>query len=131
MLRFFVAQYKDFTIMAPPRSDKRDRSDRSGRSDRSDRGDRFEKEPFVPKKRKWIPIFEGDSNNIDFKDMRLLLRFVTERGKILPRRITSLSAQQQRKMTNAIKRARQMGYMPFINYGGSEARFEPRFEPRF
>lgn len=91
------------------------RSDRYERSDRSERSDKYES--FVPKKRRWIPIFEGNSNDVDFKDIRLLSRFVTERGKILPRRITSLNAQQQKKITNAIKRARQMSYMPFISYG--------------
>ena len=71
----------------------------------------------LPKKRRWLPIFEGDVKDLDFKDMRTLSRFVTERGKILPRRITGLTAQQQRMITTAIKRARQISVMPFISYG--------------
>lgn len=79
---------------------------------------RFQKaENAQPRKRKWSPIFEGGAKDIDYKDIRFLSRFVTERGRILPRRITGLSAQQQRKVTKAIKRARQMSLLPFISYG--------------
>ena len=69
------------------------------------------------KPKRWIPSFEGGLREVDFKDTRLLSRFITERGKILPRRITGISSQQQRKITNAIKRARQLSLLPFINYG--------------
>ncbi|GHP13982.1 30S ribosomal protein S18 [Lentilactobacillus fungorum] len=51
---------------------------------------------------------------IDYKDINLLERFVSERGKILPRRVTGTSAKNQRKLTIAIKRARIMGLMPFV-----------------
>lgn len=51
---------------------------------------------------------------IDYKDIDLLKRFVSERGKILPRRVTGTSAKNQRKLTIAIKRARIMGLMPFV-----------------
>jgi small subunit ribosomal protein S18 len=52
---------------------------------------------------------------IDYKDVDLLRRFITERGKILPRRVTGLTAKQQRDLTQAIKRARLMALLPFIN----------------
>ncbi|HIK26845.1 MAG: 30S ribosomal protein S18 [Oscillatoriaceae bacterium SKW80] len=55
---------------------------------------------------------------IDYKDVELLRKFITERGKILPRRITGLTAKQQRDMTKAIKRARYMALLPFINLEG-------------
>jgi small subunit ribosomal protein S18 len=55
---------------------------------------------------------------IDYKDVELLRKFVTERGKILPRRITGLTAQQQRDLTQAIKRARLLALLPFINKEG-------------
>ncbi|MEW6492402.1 MAG: 30S ribosomal protein S18 [Cyanobacteriota bacterium] len=55
---------------------------------------------------------------IDYKDVDLLRKFVTERGKILPRRITGLTAQQQRDLTTAIKRARLLALLPFINKEG-------------
>ena len=51
---------------------------------------------------------------IDYKDVDLLKRFISERGKILPRRVTGTSAQNQRKLTVAIKRARVMGLLPFV-----------------
>lgn len=52
---------------------------------------------------------------IDYKDVDLLRRFITERGKILPRRVTGLTAKQQRHLTVAIKRARLMALLPFMN----------------
>ena len=51
---------------------------------------------------------------IDFKDVDLLKKFITERGKILPRRITGTSAKYQRKLAIAIKRARHMALLPFV-----------------
>ena len=51
---------------------------------------------------------------IDYKDVETLKRFITERGKILPRRITGVSASHQRHLTRAIKRARQMAMLPFV-----------------
>jgi len=51
---------------------------------------------------------------VDYKDTELLSRFVSERGKILPRRVTGTSAKNQRKVTTAIKRARVMALMPFV-----------------
>ena len=52
---------------------------------------------------------------VDYKDTELLSRFVSERGKILPRRVTGTSAKNQRKVTTAIKRARVMALMPYVN----------------
>ena len=49
----------------------------------------------------------------DYKDVQLLRRFVTEHGKIVPRRISGTSAQQQRELTLAVKRARLMALLPF------------------
>jgi small subunit ribosomal protein S18 len=55
---------------------------------------------------------------IDYKDVDLLRKFITERGKILPRRITGLTAKQQRDLTIAIKRARILALLPFVNPEG-------------
>lgn len=55
---------------------------------------------------------------IDYKDVDLLRKFVTERGKILPRRITGLTAKQQRALTQSIKRARILALLPFVNQEG-------------
>ena len=62
------------------------------------------------------PLKPGEP--IDYKDVDLLRKFVTERGKILPRRITGLTSKQQRDMTLSIKRSRQVALMPFINVEG-------------
>ena len=51
---------------------------------------------------------------IDYKDVPKLRRYVTERGKILPRRVTGTSAKYQRMLTTAIKRARQMALLPYV-----------------
>jgi small subunit ribosomal protein S18 len=67
-------------------------------------------------RRRVSPIKPGDP--IDYKDVDLLRKFVTERGKILPRRITGLTAKQQRDLTQAIKRARILALLPFINREG-------------
>ncbi|MGL5082938.1 MAG: 30S ribosomal protein S18 [Microcoleaceae cyanobacterium] len=55
---------------------------------------------------------------IDYKNVELLRRFVTERGKILPRRITGLTCKQQRDLTKAIKQARILAMVPFVNKEG-------------
>lgn len=55
---------------------------------------------------------------IDYKDVDLLRKFITERGKILPRRITGLTAKQQRALTTSVKRARTVALLPFINREG-------------
>jgi small subunit ribosomal protein S18 len=55
---------------------------------------------------------------IDYKDIELLRKFITERGKILPRRITGLTSKQQHALTKAIKQARILALLPFINQEG-------------
>ncbi|MBF2047812.1 30S ribosomal protein S18 [Leptolyngbya sp. 7M] len=67
-------------------------------------------------RRRVSPIKPGEP--IDYKDVDLLRKFITERGKILPRRITGLTAKQQRDLTQAIKRARILALLPFINREG-------------
>ncbi len=67
-------------------------------------------------RRRVSPIKPGDP--IDYKDVDLLKKYVTERGKILPRRITGLTAKQQRDLTRSIKRARIVALMPFVNQEG-------------
>lgn len=51
----------------------------------------------------------------DYKDPSRLKRYLTERGKVLPRRMTGLSAHQQRQVSLAIKRARHLGLLPYVN----------------
>ncbi len=63
--------------------------------------------------RKACPICELGARTIDYKDEKTLQRLVTERGKILPRRISGTCALHQRKLQNAIKRARIAALLPF------------------
>ena len=66
--------------------------------------------------RKKVCRFCADSNlGIDYKDARTLRYFITERGKIIPRRISGNCAKHQRKITMAIKRARHLALMPYTN----------------
>ena len=64
------------------------------------------------KSRSKFPTFQG---TIDYKNVILLRKFITAEGKILPRRSSQLTAKQQRYMAKAIKNARIMGLLPFIN----------------
>ena len=64
------------------------------------------------RRRKVDYIAANHIDYVDYKDVDLLKRFISERGKILPRRVTGTSAKNQRKVANAIKRARIMGLLP-------------------
>lgn len=66
----------------------------------------------MKKKEQFISI--GSNQKIDYKDLDLLKLFITEQGKILPRRATGVSVQQQRKISKAIKRARILALLPFV-----------------
>ncbi len=57
-----------------------------------------------------------NAEDINYKDTDTLRRFLTEGGKILPRRLTGLSARQQRSLTTAIKRARHLALLPYTRY---------------
>ncbi|SDJ56306.1 30S ribosomal protein S18 [Salimicrobium halophilum] len=66
------------------------------------------------RRRKKVCYFTANGiTHIDYKDTELLKRFISERGKILPRRVTGTSAKYQRKLTKAIKRSRQMALLPY------------------
>ena len=66
------------------------------------------------RRRKKVCVFCGKDNEIDYKDVNKLKRYVSERGKILPRRITGNCAKHQRALTVAIKRARHIALMPYV-----------------
>ena len=66
------------------------------------------------RRRKKVCVFCGKDNVIDYKDTNKLKRYVSERGKILPRRITGNCAKHQRALTVAIKRARHISLMPYV-----------------
>lgn len=65
------------------------------------------------RRRKVCYFTVNNIKHIDYKDVDLLKRFISERGKILPRRVTGTSAKYQRPLTKAIKRARQMALLPY------------------
>jgi len=69
--------------------------------------------PFF-RRRKSCPFAAKDAPQIDYKDVRLLQGFMSERGKIVPSRITAVSAKKQRELAKAIKRARHLGLLPYI-----------------
>ncbi|HLR59368.1 MAG TPA: 30S ribosomal protein S18 [Pseudogracilibacillus sp.] len=68
-----------------------------------------------PRRRKVCYFTANGITYIDYKDTELLKRFISERGKILPRRVTGTSAKYQRKLTIAIKRSRSMALLPFVS----------------
>ena len=64
--------------------------------------------------RKSCPFKGANAPTIDFRDTKLLSRYVSERGKIVPSRITAVSAKKQRELAVAIKRARYLGLLPYV-----------------
>ena len=66
-------------------------------------------------RRKTCPFSGNEAPKIDYKDVRLLGRFVSERGKIVPSRITAVNNKKQRELKTAIKRARFLALLPYVN----------------
>ncbi|MCH7864807.1 MAG: 30S ribosomal protein S18 [Proteobacteria bacterium] len=66
------------------------------------------------RRRKSCPFTGTDAPKIDYKDVKLLSRFTSERGKIVPSRITAVSAKKQRELAKAIKKARFLALMPYL-----------------
>lgn len=88
------------------------------RPERSERGEGRDgaaggKKTFF-RRRKTCPFSGPKAPAIDWKDVRLLGRFVSERGKMVPSRITAVSQRKQRELAQAIKRARFMALMPYV-----------------
>jgi small subunit ribosomal protein S18 len=69
--------------------------------------------PFF-RRQKSCPFSGPNAPKIDYKDVKLLQRFISERGKIVPRRITAVSSKKQRVLAQAIKRARNLALVPFL-----------------
>jgi small subunit ribosomal protein S18 len=66
------------------------------------------------RRRKVCPFSGANAPKIDYKDVKLLQRYVSERGKIVPSRITAVSAKKQRELAKAIKRARFLALLPHV-----------------
>lgn len=77
----------------------------------------FEPAEMRSRKRKRCPFVAAGFKEIDYKDTQTLIKFITDRGKILPRRITGVSAYFQKQLAAAIKRARYMALLPFVAEG--------------
>jgi len=69
--------------------------------------------PFF-RRRKSCPFSGKNAKPIDYKDVKTLSGFISERGKIVPSRITAVSAKKQRELSKAIKRARHIGLLPYL-----------------
>ena len=72
-----------------------------------------QRRPFFRRK-KTCPFSGANAPKIDYKDTKLLMRFISERGKIVPSRITAVSTGKQRQLAVAIKRARFMALLPYL-----------------
>ena len=70
------------------------------------------RKPFF-RRRKSCPFSGANAPTIDYKDVKLLQRFISERGKIVPSRITAVSGKKQRELSRAIKRARFLALLPY------------------
>lgn len=69
--------------------------------------------PFF-RRRKSCPFSGPNAPKIDYKDIKLLQRYISERGKIVPSRITAVSTKKQRELAQAIKRARVLALLPYV-----------------
>ena len=88
-------------------------SRQNDRNDRGDKGERFGGQKRRPRK-KVCQFCQEKTTHIDYKDLGKLKKYTTERGKILPRRITGACAKHQRMVTRAIKRARTIALLPYV-----------------
>ena len=66
------------------------------------------------KRKKSCPFSGENAIKIDYKDVKTLSRYISEKGKIIPSRITSVSAKKQRELARAIKRARYIALLPYV-----------------
>ena len=66
------------------------------------------------KRKKSCPLSAHNTPEINYKDLKVLTRYVSERGKIIPSRISAVSAKRQRELSKAIKRARFLALMPYV-----------------
>ncbi|MCB1538202.1 MAG: 30S ribosomal protein S18 [Rhodospirillales bacterium] len=97
-----------------PRSESRGEGRGESRGERGEgRGPSSGGAPFF-RRRKTCPFSGDNAPRIDWKDVKTLMRYISERGKIMPSRITAVSATKQRELALAIKRARFMALMPYV-----------------
>ncbi len=102
----------------PERTNTR-RNERGGKEGEEGQGQNpaMGRRPFF-RRRKTCPFNSAKAPAIDWKDVKLLGRFISERGKIVPSRISAVSTKKQRELANAIKRARFMAVLPYVRDTG-------------
>lgn len=121
-----IAQLANKVLNGRPIKVVEDRGKGGGSSDSDEGGApgggrRFEILPPIQRmqlfkrRRKLDPFMEDPNRSVDYRDTAILSKFVSERGKILSRRLTGLTSYNQRKVSKAIKRAQSLGLMPFSN----------------
>ena len=92
------------------RTERRSYSRRDG--DRDDRNDG--RSSMGRRRMKKVCWFNQNGIEPDYKDVKIISRYITERGKIVPRRLSGLTAKNQRRLSKAVKRARHLGLVPFV-----------------
>ena len=80
----------------------------------SSRRKKYQRAPQPPMPKKYCRFKKHGIKHVDFKDKDFLMKFVNEQGKILPRRITGTSLKFQRKVAQAVKRARHVAVLPYV-----------------
>lgn len=79
-----------------------------------DKDEKKDKKDFRQKKKRTCQFCSKSSSELSYKDEKLLRKFISERGKILPRRVTGTCAKHQREVVNAVNRARHVGILPYV-----------------
>lgn len=74
----------------------------------------FNTTPDTPQKKKYCRFRKNGIKYIDYKDANFLMKFINDQGKVLPRRITGTSLKYQRKVAQAVKRARHVALLPYV-----------------
>ena len=94
--------------------EKVEKAPKTERADRPERDERPAKKFRKPAKKKVCAFCVAGEKTIDYKDVAKIKKYITENGKILPRRQTGVCSYHQRELSNAIKRARNMALLPYI-----------------
>lgn len=100
---------------SPFPSGGREEGGEGGRRQYSEQLPSVQRTQIFRRRKRLDPFMQDPTKSVDYKDVATLSRFISERGKILSRRLTGLTAFNQRKVSKAIKRAQNLGLMPFTN----------------
>jgi small subunit ribosomal protein S18 len=93
---------------------EKERDSRDRRDDRPDRPEKSSYKKFFPPKKKFCRFCQRNVKFIDHKSVDILKKYIPDRGKISPRRVTGTCSFHQRKLATAIKRARHLALLPFV-----------------